>query len=286
MVSRTAGILLLISVALLGGCGHQATQEEKNASFRRFQSRSINGSSVVDFLDERTSILYIGAEPTTVPVGHDVGINLEPVAKDGRGVGSASPVSADGYFLTAAHCVVGQPLYLISPTSAGPQFAPGRKVWIAPHVISPARIVWSSRANGCEIAIIKADIALASYFSIAASGEVSVGQDVIATGVNGPAGGKITSVGVFYHWAGAPICHVITDDVPTTHGDSGGPLATLSGKLIGYEVWSREGIWGPAQGIAICPDAAWVDRIIAADRAAHPPSATTMLSTQPTTEWK
>jgi putative serine protease PepD len=83
--------------------------------------------------------------------------------------------------------------------------------------------------------------------------------------------------------SGAVWCDV-EHDAPLNQGDSGGPLLTLDGGLVGINsllgfefggMWrALLGIAGPLDqpfagynGLAVCPDAGWVMRMVESDRA-------------------
>src|SRR5690606_838667 len=78
-------------------------------------------------------------------------------SRDGSVVfGCAAAVSADGYFLTAAHCVEDGPLQLV--------------VWKHERPVTvPARLVWSGHGPGkdrADLALVKADFRPDHYFSL------------------------------------------------------------------------------------------------------------------------
>jgi S1-C subfamily serine protease len=251
----------LLSVLVGGGCAHLATPEEKEVSYRRFLSAKVDGKDLGEFLAQRSAIIIAGAEPVVVATRqHDVDIRLQPVEKDGFDLGSASEITADGYFLTAAHCVRRRPLYLLLPMPASER-------------ITPARLVWSPPDSSCDIAIIKVDFdSLRPAFAIAEDGDLKPGADVVTAGANGLAAGKVLGASeavVANEPSGLPEVQAILHSAPLAEGDSGGPLATLDGKLLGIEVLAR-GLWlGTSQGIALRPDPVWLRKVIARDRLAH-----------------
>jgi S1-C subfamily serine protease len=142
------------------------------------------------------------------------------------------------------------------------------------------RLVWAGPANSsCDLAILKADINSNPAFVIAEDQDIKAGADVVTAGANGLAGGMLlnSSLKAGDPASGTPAVQSIFHSAPLAEGDSGGPLATRDGKLIGVEVLARAVLIGDSQGVALRPDLNWMRQMIEKDRAAHPPS------TRPTT---
>jgi S1-C subfamily serine protease len=171
---------------------------------------------------------YASERLTAVVVSEDASIrawvgsrfSLEMAPEDAEG-GSATPISADGYFITADHVL---------------ESLPGRKVWViygnaGRPMWARARVVWRSKSS--DIAVLKADIATPRYYQWAA-GEIPVGTPImhagIATGSRSKPGRLASEVrpdmpGRNYQ--------TFKHDVPLQPGDSGGPVIDARNRLVG-----------------------------------------------------
>ncbi len=259
---------MTLLLLLLGGCAHLATPAEKEISYRRFSSLAVNGLGLADFLERRTAVIVAGAQPQLIASHpHDVDIRLEPVAKDGFDIGSATAVASDGYFLTAAHCVTRRPIYLMLPSGSGARIVAARQVWTAPT------------GDACDLALLKADLDFTESFSLTDAGANHADADVVTAGANGLAGGRLLNLKHSPGHDDVPAYDAIVHDAPLAEGDSGGPLIMLDVKLGGIEVLARGLMLGSTQGIALLPDSMWLKETIERDRAAHP---TTLPSTRMT----
>ncbi len=211
-------------------------------------------------------------------------INLKK-SEDGFSMGSAVPISADGYFLTAAHCVEEpEPLTLVAVTKD------------KSLARATARIVWTAGRvqEEPDLALIHADIQPHGFYALADPAKVkddlAVGAGAWSmfgeeSGERSLAAGNILSVVPLKTPTHGCLGRKVYHDVPLCHGDSGGPLISPDGYLVAIN--SRVGAWPhtmarlflhcdgskgkPLSGYAssgIAPDAAWLQRLIAADRAA------------------
>jgi S1-C subfamily serine protease len=249
---------LLISLA---GCAHLATNQEKQISYRRFEPVQIAGIQLGDYLRQRTAYVVAGARPDVVAMaGEAPKLQWEPASRDDIDLGFATAISGDGYFLTAAHCVPREPVFLIIRSPA----------WM--NVI-PARVVWSPMPGSAfDIAILKVNVTIPWAFDPADVPQFHADDDIVTIGANGLAGGKILGLSATRVPATAhnPATLAVYHTAPLAFGDSGGPLTTADGKLIGIEVLARGAFIGPMEGIALRPDVNWVERMILEDRASHP----------------
>jgi S1-C subfamily serine protease len=254
---RLINLLLILTV----GCAHFATRQEKEASFEPFAQRRLGEQTLRDFIEQRTAILVAGAKPLGVEDhGDEIGVRLKTTDADGKvDVGSAAALDSDGYFLTAAHCLRRQPVFLIIGFPNALKALPARVVWQPPE----------SAGDNCDLAVLKLDTHLPGAFVIAGDSDVAVGDPVVTSGANGAAGGKLLRVTINDPDSALnlPFTFTLVHDVPLAHGDSGGPLTTLDGKLIGVEVFVRGVYIGPREGVALRPDTEWLAQIIRKDRA-------------------
>jgi len=256
--------IFILPLILILGCGHLATPQEKEASFQAFADVKVGRVPIRDYLEERSAILVAGAEPSDVEIHNDeVGVRLKPVSPDGKvDFASASALTDDGYFLTAGHCVHRVPVFLIVPTNEGPRTFLCRIVWQPPKDF-----------EYCDFSIVKinpGESELAT-FDLASDAEVNEGDPVVTTGANGEAAGHLlhTLTNNADPAHGLPLFYALVHDAPLNRGDSGGPLTTLNGKLIGIQVLVRGFYIGPSQAIALRPDPHWLMDTIEADRDAH-----------------
>jgi S1-C subfamily serine protease len=179
-------------------------------------------------------------------------------------IGSAAAVDAGGYFLTAAHCLHRQPVFLVISTSSGPRGVLCRVVWRPPP----------TDENLCDMALLKIDVPLEHAFAMAQNAQINPGLSVVTSGGNGEAGGQVLSIapGNSFKIQNLPPTYTVIHDIPLAQGDSGGPLTTLDGKLIGIQVLAIGIYLGPRQGIALRPDPAWLHRQMDQDRRSQDPS--------------
>ena len=144
----------------------------------------------------------------------------EPGDADG---GSATPVSPDGYFLTADH--------VLSNASGRNVFVLyGRGGRLATH---KARIVW--RSPGADLALLHIDTATPYFYRWTPPNRwVSAGHQVIhggiATGFKSPVGKIRTSLAPEGMFTGSRRFKI---DIPLEPGDSGGPVIDAYGGLVG-----------------------------------------------------
>lgn len=137
--------------------------------------------------------------------------------------GSATPVSPDGYFLTADHVLArmeGRNVYVIYGGGAS----------LKPHV---ARVVWRSERADLALLHIKAKSPLYYQFTPARKW-LPIGTPVmhggIATGFNSDPGKLGTSLP-----PSSPLTRTrkFKIDIPLQPGDSGGPVVDATGALVG-----------------------------------------------------
>lgn len=143
-----------------------------------------------------------------------------PVDADG---GSATPITPDGYFLTADHVL---------------NTAAGRKVFViygrGDHLRgAPARIVWRSRDS--DMAVLKAPIDTPRYYRFTPSGQwLPEGTPVIhagiATGFDSEPGKLASSIPPASTLSGR---RRFKHDIPLRPGDSGGAVLDARGRLVG-----------------------------------------------------
>jgi S1-C subfamily serine protease len=267
-----SGVVALVLVALAPlACAPSVraplpTLAEQDASFRPFAATRVGDVDLERFLRQRTGPLFCGADvrPVTATAGEVV------VQLDFDYGGSAVVLSADGYLLTAAHCIHERP-------GIGIVAAEGFRVL-------PARVVWKGAYPAVEdldLALIHVDATLRHAFAWAGEPEIAPDTPLVAAGylyAKGEgdlhltvAGGKALAAPRDSVIAGdEPRVAVIEHSVPVTRGDSGGALATLEGRLVGINVCVATSPDGARTNIALRPDPAWIAARIEQDRREHP----------------
>jgi S1-C subfamily serine protease len=237
---------------------------ERDASFHPFEKSSIGGVALGLFIARRTAI-----------VASDVS-QVTSATFEVSGLGGAAAISSDGYFVTAAHCL-GRDHARVRLNAYDPDLQVWR--WL------PARVVWSG-APDTDFAILEARLAVFEHFDWATGTELSIGRPVVGVGFTretplgdtfdpnssaSPLGGRILRA-----TAAQTSFETVFVDAPVYKGDSGSPLATPEGQLVGVihcvdYVWRRSG--GRLVGVTrtsvevVRPDPAWIARLIESDRA-------------------
>lgn len=200
-------------------------------------------------------------------------------------IGSAVPIAPDGYFLTARHCLNGNDKSfptLVAFTLEGKALTLKK---------ARPRIVWSAtKEDGVDLAVIHVPIRPIKAFSLASIESLSRGDRVAVTGWSCLANGKFDPM--FSNAAGRIVALPIQSSAehkaaihtcPIIGGDSGGPLLTSGGELIGVNTQARFLHWDcfrsalglgfahdrpiPSySGLAVIPDAGRLEAIIKEDR--------------------
>ncbi len=175
-------------------------------------------------------------------------------------LGTATPLTKDGYYLTAYHCV--EPL------------ANSEKIWVAAKnpadpekpKCSSAEIIWKSR--DADIALLRSGLEVPSCFVFSKTGEVLTKGTVVAQcGVRSHCQFGRTREDVSLDQPGEQSV-VIRHTARSAPGDSGGPLLDVEGKLLGIvtgaRVFDRFRLFS---GIAVRPNADAILSLIEKDRA-------------------
>lgn len=180
------------------------------------------------------------SQPTSLPAGQMTTAELVQYAEPAivriqtnSGVGSGFVVDPDGYIITNAHVVTGATGRLASTitvtTSDGAQY--------------PARVVGAD--TRADIALLKIDASGLKALQFANLADVQVGQDVVAMGfaldLQGGEGGSFSVTRgiisqknrVINEGTSAAIFGSVQTDAAINHGNSGGPLLDLTGKVVG-----------------------------------------------------
>jgi S1-C subfamily serine protease len=252
------GLALLASLAL-GGCREapEATPEQKLASFAPVAALTIGRQPVATFARNRTGLLIGGAAvvgASVVDGAWAIDFAAGVPADASVDLATALAISPDGYLLTCAHAVLREPLFLCTSDGQTAQTLPVRVVWRG-----------DPSATATDLAIIQVDTYFSSVCRWADPGSVLPGVPVIGWGRGGAAGHLVSGYSEKRrHGLGSWVaCH----DMPTCGGDSGGPVMTTDGAVIG--ITSRiKGTVGPHTGTTevVRPDLDWLFRAIDRDR--------------------
>lgn len=283
---RRSALTAVAAVAtVLPGCAlhepdiREATESQKDTagrlldarrerSLRDWQKRRIGGEPAIDYARLRTAWLLSGDLNVNIQKEQEPDTWTIRIAGRGGEFGSAAPVTRDGYFLTAAHCIDREPVTVVVPEGSSPRL-----------VRRPARIVWNgAREEGHpDIAIIHAPVRVPAALPMAEAQTIRPGMRVFTSGFGGfhqvQSGGRVLprerADPVSDWWS------VIRHDAPLSAGDSGGPLIDERGRLLGINskvdislgrFLGRDILWY-ASAAAVHIDPQFVRAVIAKDRA-------------------
>jgi S1-C subfamily serine protease len=185
-----------------------------------------------------------------------------------EGFACAAPLTEDGYLLTVRHAVQ-EPVMALRRAIGRPD-------------LKAARVVWSGDADGCDITILKVDWSGVPACRWAAAEAIAPGAAVLAAGCylaedeqhqwfrdDHSAGAVTAAPRATAATAAAPAFSLIEARLLVHPGDSGGPVLTADGRLVGV---TMAHLLDPRTGastgasLVIRPDTAFLDRVIAQDR--------------------
>ena len=281
--ARALRFALLLSPVLLSSCVMMPsnTHWDQRRSLAKYDSLGIDapvnlpelknrtdkGFSAADYLTLHSGLIVSGkyidedfkaklatsreAQEGVLELGFSV-----PIAKGGSGFGSCAPVSADGYFLTAAHVLAHKDSYVLYATSNQ------RRTYID---YAPIRVVY--RNDAADFAIVKADIATPRYLRFRS--EALKPADTLFAGgwMHERAGGEFIQYLPLENERSGDFQKVVTS-LPMIKGDSGSPLIDRQGRLCGVLSTMRLGviIKMKPKSTAVHMDPSEVERRIRQDR--------------------
>ncbi len=232
------------------------------------KNRTDKGFSAADFLTLHSGLIVSGkyideefkaklatsreAQEGVLELGFSV-----PIAKGGSGFGSCSPVTPDGYFLTAAHVLAHKDSYVLYATSNN------RRTYID---YAPIRVIY--RNDAADFAVVKAQIATPRYLRFRQA-PLTPGETLFAGGwMHEKAGGEFVELLPVEGETSGKFEKIITT-LPMIKGDSGSPLIDRNGRLCGVLSTMRLGVVVKMKpkSTAIRTSPAEVERIIRQDRA-------------------
>jgi S1-C subfamily serine protease len=259
--ARLLALALLLSLAA-GGCTLLLpSRADKAASFTPFDGETVSGVPLARLLRQRTCAIVNLPEAATASalIATADGSDLEV-----ESFGTAIAIAEDGYFLTAAHCLAPRPSYVLVRLE-------GRLALVR------VRVVWKGDPDDdTDLAIVKVDgLRTSTVFAWASATEVNDGTPLVSVGYAGAISPSVAAgraLGPLSpphgHGRDAPATSVLADDVPTTFGDSGGPVATRAGRLVGVNI-RGQAVFVGWRSVAVRPEPAWIAARIEADRAGH-----------------
>ena len=253
-------LLTAVASAFLAGCV-QGTVSERKTSFSPYTDTRVGSQALRGFLASRTAVLLTGAHLKVTASETNPGVINFQTPSPSLVLGSAAAVDHRGYFLTAAHGVGKDPIYLVSARRGQLQVETARLVWRAdlPRGEPDLALLWVPRR-------------LDQVFEWASG--FQVGEPVVAVGQNyqPPLDIEIVSVAGTLQASGTGSgprlgARWIRHSAPLRKGDSGGPLADVEGRLIGINVKAGRTFssWQPLGrkvGLAEHPDLAWLRQLI------------------------
>jgi hypothetical protein len=282
-IPRSATRLLLLTPVLLTSCVMMPsnTHWDQRRSLAKYDSLGIDAPVTLPELKNRTDKGFSAADYLTLHSGLivsgkyidedfkaklatsreaqegvlELGFSV-PIAKGGSGFGSCAPVSADGYFLTAAHVLAHKDSYVLYATSNQ------RRTYID---YAPIRVVY--RNDAADFAIVKADISTPRYLRFRS--EALKPSDTLFAGgwMHERAGGEFIQ---YLPVENAPPGHFqkVVTSLPMIKGDSGSPLIDQRGRLCGVLSTMRLGvvIKMKPKSTAVRMEPSEVERIIRQDR--------------------
>lgn len=279
MPGLRGGALLALVLALLPGlCSCESYVRARafdqhgplrEGSLAWWIPRTIDNEEATAWLVRRAAIVVLNAD--SAGVTHQPGgkVRLNPT-RNGRqaavSLGSAVAITDDGYFLTVAHCVHDGPMVIVARERDGEV------------VERPARLVWQGALpqGDTDLAIIHAPGLVSDPLRWCPLAEVRGGREVLSAGIGVNTRSRLAAGTIVGGPTGTDEAppgrgHVIRIDAPLVPGDSGGPTITADGLLVGInatvevELFSGRGHGGAE---VLRPDPAFIERVIAADRAA------------------
>ncbi len=257
----------------------------RSASLGPWEGIQVGEASSFDYLLHRTAIQWdnsVGLDLQPAPSGQP-GKGWVGVAADGsvtKQVSAAVPIGADGYFLTAGHCVgSGQCLLLCGRGELSPIEVLGTVIW---NGLDSATPVDPGELPPCDLAVVYAPSGreeLLACMPWSVSATPPKGAHVLVGGAGATtirlAGGvvlgsractfKATGRATNGPGSEAPLqVHVIRCDAPLVPGDSGGPAILKGGTLLGVAVTTSAG--GPPRSTLLRPDLEWLSQLLTQHR--------------------
>ncbi len=284
-----AGAACLAVVAfILGACAGPAISDEEweKRTMRVLQGRKAASQLAVGrdriakvpadrYVNARTPLLLAGEGRVTTrpaPNGRStiVGWKLRPGRSGGIGLSSATAITADGYYLTAAHALDSARLRLVRSGRGGEEVVRVRVVWKG----DPER-------GGPDLALIHVPGHDQPHFPLAElparPGRLRVWTAGFGDLRQNQTRAWLRAAGPWQQTPDGCTWRLVEHTAPLMRGDSGGPLVDRDGRLLGI---NTEFFVQPASllGVdhlrvyrptAVAPDPQWLQSLIERDRNSH-----------------
>lgn len=231
------------------------------------KNRTDQGFSAADFLTLHSGLIVSGkyldqdfkSKLATSRDAHEGVLELGfsvPIAKGGSGFGSCSPVTADGYFLTAAHVLAHNDSFVLYATSNS------KKTYID---YAPVRVVYKNEA--ADFAIVKAGISTPRYLKYRRA-PLKEDSTLFAGGWMHEKAGGLFLEHQEVDGDGTGHFKKVVTTLPMIKGDSGSPLIDQNGELCGVLSTMRLGvvIKMKPKSTAVMMDADEIEALIRKDR--------------------
>jgi S1-C subfamily serine protease len=290
---RCGALVFMAAMALLfSGCRNMAQTADEEvtrvgailnarrpASLRDWRHKSIDGENVRGYVLSRTALLVPPNMTMTVRMQDSPDhVRRYDALFTGRGTvffaGSAVPLTSDGYFLTASHCLDDAVPGIVAINGDGELRS------------ATSRVVWRGheREGDPDLALLHAPLAPVATLRLAGLPGPEKGSAVLTAGFGshgfpdmraGVSGGQVLHLGPIRVRPNGARWREIAHSAPTAQGDSGGPVIDAKGRLQaittelrGWRVFMKKSddLWF-YRGIAMCPDAEWIQSLIDMDRA-------------------
>lgn len=263
--------------------GEKYLVPRKADSLIRWKSRRIGNNDATKFGLARTAFLVTCDFPLSIKteppkLNPDGSVYVDP-DRPPIGTGTATAITSDGYWLTAAHALNFKHSYLA--VSSDNDDSPYD---FDAEALHPARVVWIGGKNDLnvpDLALIHSTLRPEKHFPLLRPPLLSIGDEVLSSGF-GPgipeqSGGVILRRGPGKASKSGARWMVYLSDTPIVPGDSGGPLYTSEGQLLGVNVsvhFELQGLWQWRRLVdyrarTVCPDTDWIRKLILKDRAEH-----------------
>ena len=255
----------------------------KAKTLRRWKSHRIGNENAIEYVQARTGFLLtcdhtmsVRTDPPKLNPDGSIYVDPDrpPIAN-----GTATAVTSDGYWLTAAH-VMDQHKYVYLGTLADKD--PDSLYDLQLEELYPVRVVWSGKSDSepglPDLALIHTEIQPDKHFTLLRPPVLSPEDRVLAAGFGDAqpaqsAGAILKKESLKAPKSGARWMLYLSD-VPIVPGDSGGPLMTPEGQLLGVNVGAQFGMRGflgrnmmvGYRARTISPDTDWIRKLILEDR--------------------
>lgn len=265
LATSLLAVAALLAPATAGAVeDHFPTPDEQARSFAPYDDAVIEGVPASRWLAARKALLLTGVEAVVERGGGAASVR-------NRGFASAATLTDDGYLLTVRHALH-EPVMALRRAVGRPD-------------LKPARVVWSGEADGCDAALLKVDWTGCEACRWAPEAGLAPGAAVLSAGCylaedeehqwfrdDRSAGALSAAPRAIAADRGAPAFALVEARLLAHPGDSGGPVMTADGLLVGV---TMAHLLDPRTGestgasLVIRPDIAFLERTIAEDRKAH-----------------